>query len=88
MKNLQNELTLLERLSAPTPKLFRTIRNLGLIVAAISSTLIGLAQQGINLPPLLDSLASWLGVVAGIIATAVSSLTVDLEAFKKQTALK
>lgn len=88
MKNLQNELTLAERITAPTPKLFQIIRLVGGVLAALSGALMSLESQGIELPPVLDVVNNWITFASGLIATLISSLTVDLPAFKKANALK
>ena len=88
MRNLQDELTIPERLSAPTPKLFRVLRNIGVVLAAVSGALISAKTQGVTLPEAIDVFANYATTVAGIVTSLVSQLTVDVEAFKKQNALK
>lgn len=87
MKNIQNELSLIDRLAAPTPGIFKTIGTIGICLAALGGTLMGIQEQGIELPAFLTVLANVATVVAGLVAKAVSSLTVDLEKYKKQNAL-
>jgi len=88
MKNIQDELSIIDRLTAPTPGIFKTIRIIGICLAALGGGLIGIQEQGIELPAFLTVLANLTTVVAGTIATLVSSLTVDLAKFKAQNALK
>lgn len=87
MENLQDELTIAERLTAPTPKLFQTIRTIGVVLSVVSGALMGLESQGINLPPVFDVVNNAVTLVAGLIASLVASLTVDLPAYKKANAL-
>lgn len=88
MNNLQNTLTILERLTGPTPKFFQTIRNVGIILSAVSGLLMSLQTQGIDLPEALVVLADKAYLLAGAITTLISSLTIDVDAYKKQNALK
>lgn len=85
--NIQDSLSITQRLSAPMPKFFRIIRNGGIILAAIAGALIGVQHQGIVLPELLVVFGSKAYVMAGLVATLIAQLTVDVEATKKQNAL-
>lgn len=93
-KSVQNELGLLERLTAPTPKLFQYIRLAGIILATLGATLLGLQQQGIPIPAVLTSLigkgSAILGAItgtAGAVAIAIAQITVDFDALKKKQEL-
>lgn len=86
--NIQDELTIPERLSAPTPKLFKTVRTIGIVVAALASALLGVKAQGVALPDVVDVLASKAYVLAGAVAALVSTLTVDVKAYQKANALR
>ncbi|OIN55449.1 hypothetical protein, partial [Arsenicibacter rosenii] len=83
-----NSLTLAQRLAGPTPKLFQIIRYVGVVLAGISGMLMTLQAEGAVLPEWLIFLADKAYLLAGAIATLISSLTVDMEAFKKKNALK
>ncbi len=80
MKNVQDELSTLERLTAPTPRFFRILQVLGIVFATISGALIQLQLQGIELPDFLTVIADKASVIAGIVTALVSQFTVD---FKK-----
>lgn len=80
MKNLQDELTTVERFTAPTPRFFRLLQVLGIVFATISGALIQLQLQGIELPQVLSVIADKASVIAGIVTALVSQFTVD---FKK-----
>lgn len=82
MKNLQDTLSIQERLTAPTPKFFQIIQVIGVVLAAVSGALIYLQENGIILPDVLLWVADKATLVSGIIATLISQLTVD---FKKIT---
>ena len=61
-------MTLKERLTSPTPTFFKKVRNIGLILAAVSATLF---TAPIALPAAVVHIAGYLGVGAAV-ATAVS----------------
>lgn len=66
-------MTLTERLQASTPKFFKKVRNIGLILAAVSSTLI---TAPVALPVVVVKIGSHMGmdpmVASTISQTAVS----------------
>jgi len=68
-----------ERVQQPTPKFFKKIRNIGLVLAAISGTLI---TAPVALPAVLIKVAGYLGV-ASMVASAVSQTAVCEEADNK-----
>ena len=67
-----DSLSLAERAKASTPKLFKTIRVIGLALAAASGALIA---APIALPAIVTTIAGYLAV-AGTVATAISQVTV------------
>ena len=73
-----NEMTLVERAAAPTPKFFKILRTIGLVLAAAGGTVLA---SPIALPVAITAVASYLTVAAGVL-TAVSQVTVDEEAAK------
>jgi hypothetical protein len=64
-------MNLIQRASAPTPKFFKKVRNIGLILAAISGTILA---TPVALPAVITTIASYLAV-AGSVASAVSQVT-------------
>ena len=62
---------LVKRVQAPTPKFFKVLRNVGLVLAAIGGTILA---APISLPIVITSVGGYL-VVAGGVASAVSQLT-------------
>jgi hypothetical protein len=68
-------MNLIERVSSPTPKFFKKLRNIGLILAAVSGTIIA---SPIALPAVIIQIATYLGV-AGTVASAVSQTVVEGE---------
>ena len=68
----KNELTLVQRLIAPTPKIFKILRNVGLSLTAVGGTILAAPAM----PAILVTIAGYLSV-AGSIMAAVSQVTVD-----------
>jgi len=66
------KLSLIKRISAPTPRIFRIIRAVGLSLAAIGSSIIAAPA----LPSVLISIAGYL-TVAGAVMSAISQVAVD-----------
>lgn len=64
--------SLVKRLKEPTPKFFRTLRNIGLALTAVSGVI---ATAPVSLPALVVSVAGYLAVAGGI-ASAVSQAAV------------
>jgi uncharacterized membrane protein HdeD (DUF308 family) len=70
---------LAKRAQAPTPKFFKVLRNIGLVLAAIGGTILA---APVALPVIVTSVGGYL-VVAGGVASAVSQLTVKDEILRK-----
>ncbi|MBI5373730.1 MAG: hypothetical protein HZA79_17020 [Sphingobacteriales bacterium] len=68
-------MNLIERANRPTPKFFRVLRNIGLTVAAIGTSIIA---APVALPAILVKLAGYLAV-AGTVMSGVSQVTVPNE---------
>jgi hypothetical protein len=69
-------MNLTERYKKPTPKFFRTLRNIGIALAATGGAIIA---APISLPALVLTIAGYL-TVAGTVATAVSqAVVVDID---------
>lgn len=66
-------MNLIDRAKAPTPKFFRIVRNIGLIVAAVGGALIA---SPVTVPAVIVTIGSYLTVIGGVL-TAVSQVTVD-----------
>ena len=64
-------MNLIKRATAPTPKFFKVLRNIGLTLAAVGGAILA---APIALPVVITSVGGYL-VVAGGVATAVSQLT-------------
>ena len=80
MKNLKlfqmkkaNEMSVVDRLNAPTPPFFKKLRTIGIMVGVVGGAL---AAAPVALPVATVSLSGYL-ITAGTILTAVSSVTVE-----------
>jgi uncharacterized membrane protein HdeD (DUF308 family) len=64
-------MSIVKRAKAPTPKFFKVLRNIGLVLATVGGTIMA---APIALPILVSSAGGYL-VVAGGVLSAVSQLT-------------
>ena len=65
-------MNIVDRAQAPTPKFFRILRSIGLVLLAISGTILA---APVTLPVALVSAAGYVAVAGGVIS-AVSQITV------------
>lgn len=72
-------MNIIERASAPTPKFFKTIRTIGLVLLGVSGTLI---TAPIALPAAVLTIAGYAAVAGGVLS-AVSQVTVEDKALKE-----
>ena len=68
-----NNMSVVERVKAPTPKFFKTLRTIGLALAAIGGAILA---SPIALPAGLVAAAGYV-ILAGGVVTAVSQTAVD-----------
>ena len=73
MKKANKSLTFKERVKAPTPTIFKKIRNVGLLLGGIGTALL---TAPITLPIAITSVAGYL-VTAGLVASAIAQTTVE-----------
>jgi uncharacterized membrane protein HdeD (DUF308 family) len=64
---------IVERATAPTPKFFKVLRTIGLVLATVGTVVI---TAPVSLPIVVTSIGGY-AVVAGGVISAVSQLTVD-----------
>ena len=69
---VKSKLSLVQRLTAPTPKIFKIFRTVGLALAAAGGAILAVPAM----PVLLVSIAGYM-TVAGTVMTAVSQVAVD-----------
>ena len=67
------QLTLLQRVKAPTPKFFQTLRTVGLSLAAVGAAILA---SPLALPAVVITVAGYL-TLAGTVASVVSQTAVD-----------
>lgn len=70
-----DQLTVKDRLASPTPRFFKKLRNVGLVLAALSASLLA---APVALPAIVITVAGYIAV-AGTVVTAVSQVTVEAE---------
>lgn len=73
-------MTIKQRVSEPTPKFFKKVRNIGLALAAISTAIFA---APVALPAVVVKIATYLAVAGGV-AGAVSQATTGGENKKKK----
>jgi hypothetical protein len=78
--NVQNDLTIGERLNAPTPPFFKKIRTIGLLIGAIGAAIVA---SPVVLHAIVASAAGYL-ITAGAVIVSVSSVTVDFSELAKE----
>lgn len=66
-------MNVLERAQAPTPKFFKVLRSVGIIIATIGGAIL---TAPISLPATFISIGGYLTVAGGVIS-AISQITVD-----------
>jgi len=73
-----NNMSVVERVKAPTPKFFRTLRTVGLALAAIGGAILA---SPIALPAGLVAAAGYVALAGGVVS-AVSQTAVDTNSNK------
>ena len=68
-------MTIIERAQAPTPKFFKVLRTIGLVLAAVGGTILA---APVALPTVIISVGGYIAVAGGVIS-AVSQLTITDE---------
>jgi uncharacterized membrane protein HdeD (DUF308 family) len=71
-----NNMSIVERIQAPTPKFFKTLRSIGLILATIGGTILA---SPVALPAAIVTAAGYVALAGGIMS-AVSQTAVDTNA--------
>ncbi|POY36964.1 hypothetical protein C3K47_07835 [Solitalea longa] len=70
--NTDKKITLAERVKSPTPKFFRKVRTIGLMIGAIGGALLA---APVALPAVVGTIAGYLATI-GVVASAVSQTAV------------
>ena len=66
---------LIDRIQSPTPKFFKKLRNIGLVLATVAGTIVA---APVALPAVIIKIAGYLAVASGV-ASAVSQTAVEGE---------
>ena len=80
-------MNLIKRAKSPTPKFFKILRNIGLVLAAIGGTIVA---APVALPTIISTIGGYIAVAGGALS-AVSQVTVETninEASKSNTDAK
>jgi uncharacterized membrane protein HdeD (DUF308 family) len=68
-------MNVLKRVKAPTPKFFKVLRNIGLVIASVGGVIL---TAPVSLPVVVTTFGGYLAVVGGVVS-AVSQLTTKEE---------
>ena len=68
-------MNIVQRVKSPTPKFFKKVRNIGIILATVATTIV---TAPVALPAVLLKIAGYLAIAGGV-AGAVSQTTVEGE---------
>jgi uncharacterized membrane protein HdeD (DUF308 family) len=71
-----NGMSVVERVKAPTPKFFKTLRTIGIVLATVGGTILA---APVALPAAIVSVAGYVAVAGGVM-TAVSQTAVETSA--------
>lgn len=71
-------MNVIQRAISPTPKFFKILRNIGIAMATAGGAIIA---APVALPAVIVTVGGYL-VTAGAVATAVSQVTTDMDAFR------
>jgi hypothetical protein len=66
-------MNVIKRVKAPTPKFFKVLRNIGLVMATVGSSIVAIPTV---LPSTIVVIGGYLAV-GGVVLSAVSQLTTD-----------
>ena len=64
-------MNIIKRVKSPTPKFFKVLRNIGLVLAAVGGTILA---APVALPVVVTTIGGYVAVAGGVIS-AVSQLT-------------
>ena len=84
---MNQNLTLVERFTAPTPRFFAIIRNIGVALGSVSVIIAYLVDQNFPIPDLIYWIGDKATALSAIIAAIVSQFTVDYKKKAESEAL-
>ena len=68
-------MSIIKRVKSPTPKFFKVLRNIGLVLAAVGGTILA---APVALPAVITTIGGYVAVAGGVVS-AVSQLTTTQE---------
>ncbi len=68
-------MNIIKRVKSPTPKFFKVLRNIGLVLAAVGGTILA---APVALPTIVVTVGGYVAVAGGVLS-AVSQLTTTTE---------
>ena len=68
-------MNIIKRVKSPTPKFFKVLRNIGLVLAAVGGTILA---APVAMPVIVTTIGGYVAVAGGVIS-AVSQLTTTKE---------
>jgi len=71
-------MNLIARVTSPTPKFFKLLRNIGIALATAGGAILA---APITLPAVVVTIGGYM-ITAGAVATAVSQVTTDMDSLK------
>jgi hypothetical protein len=80
MQHETDQLGLIARLQAPTPSFFKKLRTIGLVLAAVSTTLVA---GPVALPLVVTKIAGYLAVAGGVLTTVSQTAVADLPDYQE-----
>jgi uncharacterized membrane protein HdeD (DUF308 family) len=69
-------MTIIKRVKAPSPKFFKVLRNIGLVLAAVGGTIL---TAPIALPVVIGSIGGYMAVAGGVLSAVSQLTTIDEE---------
>ena len=69
-------MTIIKRVQTPSPKFFKVLRNIGLVLAAIGGTIL---TAPIALPVVIGSIGGYMAVAGGVLSAVSQLTTIDEE---------
>ncbi|RAR75794.1 hypothetical protein [Flavobacterium aciduliphilum] len=64
------------RLTAPTPKFFKVLRNIGLVLATVGGTIV---TAPVSLPIIVTTIGGYVALAGGVISAVCQLTTTDKE---------
>lgn len=77
-----NEMHIIERLKAPSPKIFKKIQWVSGALIAVGTAIVGLAAAPVTIPAVIITIGGYM-IAAGTVGAAIGALPVDEEKLNK-----